>query len=35
MTLGKSNNINQVPKIVKAVTETVIRLRNLSPLIKK
>ena len=32
MTLGKSNTIDQVPKIVKAVKETVIRLRNLSPL---
>ena len=35
ITLGQSNNINQVPMIVKAVKETVIRLRNLSPLNKK
>jgi cysteine desulfurase len=32
MTLGRSNNIEQVPKIVKAVDETVKRLRQLSPL---
>jgi len=34
MTLGRSNNMNQVPKIVKAVGETVYRLRKLSPLTK-
>ncbi|UCF50767.1 MAG: cysteine desulfurase [Thermoplasmatales archaeon] len=32
MTLGRSNTISQVPEIVKAVKETVVRLRNLSPL---
>jgi cysteine desulfurase len=32
MTLGRSNNLDQVPKIVKAVKETVERLRKLSPL---
>jgi cysteine desulfurase len=35
MTLGKSNNIKQVPIISKAVNDTVTRLRELSPLIKK
>jgi cysteine desulfurase len=34
ITLGKSNNIKQVPIIVKAVKETVDRLRALSPLVK-
>ncbi|MDH7506596.1 MAG: cysteine desulfurase family protein [Candidatus Thermoplasmatota archaeon] len=34
LTLGKSNNIKQVPIIVKAVKETVNRLRALSPLMK-
>jgi len=34
ITLGRSNSIGQVPKIVKAVGETVSRLRKLSPLIK-
>jgi len=34
MTLGHSNNMDQVPKIFKAVDETVKRLRQLSPLIK-
>ena len=34
MTLGRSNNMEQVPKIVKAVDETVKRLRQLSPLTK-
>jgi cysteine desulfurase len=34
ITLGRSNNLNQVKKIVKAVDETVGRLRKLSPLIK-
>ena len=34
MTLGRSNNIDQIPKIVKAVDETVKRLRQLSPLTK-
>ena len=34
ITLGRSNNIEQVPAIVKAVKETVQRLRQLSPLIK-
>lgn len=35
ITLGRSNNIDQVPKIVKTVKDTVERLRNLSPLSKK
>ena len=35
MTLGNSNKIEQVPVIVKAVKETVERLRKLSPLVKK
>jgi len=35
MTLGRSNNMEQVPNIVKAVKDTVERLRKLSPLIKK
>ena len=35
MTLGNSNKIEQVPIIVKAVKETVERLRKLSPLVKK
>jgi cysteine desulfurase len=34
ITLGRSNNIEQVPAIIKAVKETVQRLRQLSPLIK-
>ncbi len=34
ITLGRSNNIDQVPIIVKAVKETVNRLRELSPLVK-
>jgi cysteine desulfurase len=34
MTLGRSNDIKQVPVIVKAVKETVQRLRELSPLTK-
>lgn len=34
MTLGRSTNMNQVSKIVKAVGETVNRLRQLSPLTK-
>jgi cysteine desulfurase len=34
MTLGRSNKMEQVPKIVKAVDETVKRLRQLSPLTK-
>jgi cysteine desulfurase len=34
ITLGKSNKIIQVPKIIKAVGETVGRLRKLSPLTK-
>jgi cysteine desulfurase len=34
MTLGHSNNMDQVPKVVKAVDETVKRLRQLSPLTK-
>ena len=34
MTLGRSNNINQVPKIVKLAKETVERMRKLSPLTK-
>ena len=32
MTLGKSNNKEQIPLIVKAVKDTVERLRKLSPL---
>jgi cysteine desulfurase len=32
MTLGRSNTISQVSEIVKAVKETVVRLRKLSPL---
>jgi cysteine desulfurase len=32
MTLGKSNSLEQVPTVVKAVTDTVERLRKLSPL---
>jgi cysteine desulfurase len=35
MTLGRSNNKEQVPIVVKAVKDTVERLRKLSPLIKK
>jgi cysteine desulfurase len=35
MTLGRSNNIEQVQLIVKAVNETVERLRKLSPLAKE
>ena len=34
ISLGRSNKISQVPKIVKAVGETVGRLRKLSPLMK-
>jgi len=34
ITLGRSNNLEQVPKIVKSVEETVQRLRQLSPLSK-
>ena len=34
MTLGRSNNMDQIPKIVKAVDKTVKRLRQLSPLTK-
>lgn len=34
ITLGRSSNIDQVPIIVKAVKETVNRLRKLSPLVK-
>jgi len=34
ITLGRSNNLSQVPKIIKAVGETVGRLRKLSPLTK-
>ena len=34
MTLGRSNDLKQVPNIVKAVKETVRRLRDLSPLTK-
>ena len=32
ITLGRSNTVDQVPKITKAVEETVQRLRKLSPL---
>lgn len=35
ITLGKSNNLEQVPKIVNAVKASVERLRMLSPLINK
>ncbi len=35
ITLGRMNTIDQVPKIVHAVEETVKRLRKLSPLMKK
>ncbi|MFO7677126.1 MAG: cysteine desulfurase family protein [Thermoplasmatota archaeon] len=35
ITLGKSNNLEQVPYIVKAVKETVEHLRKLSPLVKE
>ena len=35
LTLGRSNKIEEVPTIVKAVKETVERLRRLSPLSKK
>jgi len=35
MTLGKSNNIDHIPYILKAVNETVDRLRKLSPLVKE
>jgi cysteine desulfurase len=35
MTLGKSNSIDQVPIIIKAVNDTVERLRKLSPLSDK
>ena len=35
MTLGHSNKIEQVPRIIKATKETVERLRQLSPLVKK
>ena len=34
ITLGRSNNLSQIPKIVKSVKETVQRLRQLSPLSK-
>jgi cysteine desulfurase len=34
MTLGRENKIEQVPEIIKAVSETVERLRKLSPLVK-
>jgi cysteine desulfurase len=34
MTLGHTNKLSQVPKIVKATKETVKRLRQLSPLVK-
>jgi cysteine desulfurase len=34
ITLGRSNNMDQVPKIVNSVKETVERLRKLSPLTK-
>ena len=34
ITLGRSNSLEQVPKIVKSVEETVQRLRQLSPLSK-
>jgi cysteine desulfurase len=32
ITLGRSNNLEEIPIIVKAVKETVQRLRELSPL---
>jgi cysteine desulfurase len=34
LTLGRSNNLEQVPFIVNAVKETVERLRKLSPLVE-
>jgi cysteine desulfurase len=34
ITLGRSNNLDQIPKIIKSVKETVQRLRMLSPLSK-
>jgi len=34
LTMGRSNSLDQVPKIVKSVKETVERLRKLSPLVK-
>jgi cysteine desulfurase len=35
LTIGRSNKMGEIPAIVKAVKETVERLRNLSPLSKK
>ena len=35
LTLGRSNKMEEIPAIVKAVKETVERLRKLSPLSKK
>jgi len=35
ITMGSSNNMKQVPIIIKAVKETVQRLRQLSPLVKQ
>jgi cysteine desulfurase len=35
LTIGRSNKMEEIPAIVKAVKETVERLRNLSPLSKK
>jgi cysteine desulfurase len=32
LTLGRKNSIDEVPEVVKAISETVERLRNLSPL---
>ena len=34
LTLGRSNSIDDVPVVVKAVESTVDRLRKLSPLVK-
>jgi cysteine desulfurase len=35
LTLGRSNKVEEIPAIVKAVGETVERLRKLSPLLNK
>ncbi len=35
LTLGRKNTIDEVPKVVEAITETVERLRKLSPLVKQ
>ena len=35
LTIGRSNKVEEIPTIVKAVKETVQRLRKLSPLLNK